>query len=65
MTPNTASSREPLRCAFNHLVLLSSVLSNPAYFGTSGRRLTPRACGGSRKKPQTVANRRPAALEKV
>jgi len=22
-------------------------------------------CGGSRKKPQTVANERPAALEKV
>jgi len=45
--------------------LLSSVLSNPAYFGMSGRRLTLTVCGGSRKNPQIVAIERPAALEKV
>jgi hypothetical protein len=47
-------------------MLLSSVLSNPAYFDMSGRRLTTlTVCGGSRKKPQIVAIERPAALQKV
>ena len=50
---------------FSHLVLLSSILSNPAYFGISGRRLTLTVCGFFRLPPQTVANERPAALEKV
>jgi hypothetical protein len=53
-----------LQCSRNAVPWLR-VLSNPAYFGIGGRRLTLTVCGGSRKKPQTVANERPATLERV
>jgi hypothetical protein len=46
-------------------VLLSSVLSNPAYFASGGRRLTLTVRGGSRKKPQAAAGARFTASEKV
>jgi hypothetical protein len=44
---------------------MSSVLSNPAYFGISGRRLMLAVWGFFRLPPQTVANKRPSTPGKV
>ena len=43
-------------------VLVVECSEHSAFFGISGRRLTLTVCGESRRKPQTVTNKRPAAL---